>query len=343
MKNLTLVFISPCIKKLTKQRLLLTKSFYLILSVSLLFNSQDLNAQWFNLSNVDGSNGFLINGEAGNSQSGYSVSNAGDFYGDGFDDIVIGAPYADPNGKIDAGITYIVFGKRNRSFSTFNLSGLNGHNGFRILGRNSRELSGYSVSGAGDVNGDGYDDIIIGAPDASPGGRNGAGISYIVYGFPAGPHDTFHLTRLNGGNGFMINGEIGEGADKSGASVSGAGDVNGDGYDDVIIGAPYADSDNKINNGISYVVYGFPTGRHNTFHLSRLNGGNGFRIRGENAHSHSGRSVSGAGDLDNDGYDDVIIGAPYNDPYLRAPNPWHEPTVNAGTSLCGIWFPGKPV
>ena len=100
------------------------------------------------------------------------------------------------------------------------------------------------------------------------------------------------LSALNGRNGFQINGEAA--VDVSGRSVSAAGDVNGDGFDDVIIGAPYADP-NGSNSGASYVVFGKAGGFRAELNLSTLNGDNGFQINGEAQYDQAGRSVSAAG------------------------------------------------
>ena len=88
--------------------------------------------------------------------------------GDGFDDIIIGAFQADPNGNYNAGESYVVFGAASGFGASLDLSSLDGSNGFVINGIDSRDYSGESVSGAGDINGDGFDDIIIGALGADP-------------------------------------------------------------------------------------------------------------------------------------------------------------------------------
>ncbi|MCC5603821.1 integrin alpha [Nostoc favosum] len=122
-----------------------------------------------NLSDLNGTNGFLINGIAALDSSGRSVSNAGDINNDGIDDLIIGADGASPNGNSRAGQSYVVFGVKNLgSGGTFNLSSLNGTNGFFINGIAADDWSGSSVSNAGDINNDGIDDLIIGAQYASP-------------------------------------------------------------------------------------------------------------------------------------------------------------------------------
>ena len=152
------------------------------------------------------------------------------------------------------------------------------------------------ISNAGDVNGDGFDDLIIGA--------RGAGQSYVVFGKSGGFSASINVSTLNGTNGFALN---------SSDSVSSAGDVNGDGFDDLIIGADSANP-NGSSSGQSYVVFGHSGGFSASFNLSTLNGTNGFVLNGINAGDNSGRSVSSAGDVNGDGFDDILIGAPLADP-----------------------------
>ncbi|MBG1271717.1 integrin alpha, partial [Nostoc sp. WHI] len=138
---------------------------------------------FLNLSDLNGTNGFLINGVAPGESSNVSVSNGGDINGDGIDDLIIGAINADPNGNYSAGQSYVVFGGRNLgSGGSLNLSDLNGTNGFLINGIAASDSLGSSVSNGGDINGDGIDDLIIGASNASPNGIGGAGQSYVVFG-----------------------------------------------------------------------------------------------------------------------------------------------------------------
>ena len=251
-----------------------------------------------NLSALDGSNGFVLNGIDGRDYSGRSVSAAGDLNGDGVDDIIIGAFYA--NGR--AGESYVVFGGTGvGSSGRLALSALDGSNGFVLNGIDGDDRSGWSVSAAGDLNGDGVDDIIIGASGAN--GR--AGESYVVFGGTGvGSSGRLDLSALNGSNGFVLNGIDGD--DFSGNSVSAAGDLNGDGVDDIIIGAFYANG----RAGESYVVFGGTgVGSSGRLALSALDGSNGFVLNGIDGDDRSGISVSAAGDLNGDGVDDIIIGA----------------------------------
>ncbi len=305
----------------------------------------------FQLGTTNGENGFTINGVAAGDGSGGSVSAAGDVNGDGIDDLIIGAAAADPNGNINAGSSYVVFGSDTGLPNPFNLANLNNLNGFTINGVAAGDLSGGSVSSAGDVNGDGIDDLIIGAHLATPNGNIEAGSSYVVFGSDTGLPNPLNLSNLNGQNGFTINGVAI--LERSGISVSAAGDINGDGIDDLIIGAHLATPNGKSRAGSSYVVFGSDTGLPNPFNLSNLNGLNGFTINGEAADDFSGGSVSAAGDVNGDGIDDLIIGAIGADPngnsragnsYVvfgsdsRLPNPFNLNNLNGknGFTINGV-------
>ena len=257
------------------------------------------------LSSLNGANGFVLPGVAG-SASGTSVSGAGDINGDGVADLIIGADYANSA----AGASYVVFGKAGiGSTGSLTLSSLNGANGFVLPGVAAYDGSGTSVSGAGDINGDGVADLIIGAYEAN----SFAGASYVVFGKPGiGSTGSLMLSSLNGANGFVLPGVA---SSRSGYSVSGTGDINGDGVADLIIGAQSANS----GAGASYVVFGKPgIGSTGSLTLSSLNGANGFVLPGGGASGGSGHSVSGAGDINGDGVADLIIGAPFGNSTVGA-------------------------
>jgi len=248
------------------------------------------------LSTLNGANGFKLDGEGG--LSGWSVSGLEDINGDEIADLVIGAPYYNNY----AGRSYVVFGGSTVGDSgLLSLSTLNGTSGFKLDGEGEGGLSGTSVSGMGDINGDETADLVIGAYFYN----NYLGRIYVVFGgSTVGDSGLLSLSALNGVNGFKLDGESGS---KSGYSVNGAGDINGDKIVDLIIGAPYY----YDNIGRSYVVFGGSmVSDSGLLSLSALNGTNGFKLNSE-GESYSGWSVSEAGDINGDEIADLLVGAPY--------------------------------
>ena len=266
------------------------------------------------LSSLNGTSGFVINGVDALDSSGWSVSSAGDINGDGIDDLIIGFREGIPTEQSLDSESYVVFGAAGvGSSGTLELSSLNGTNGFVCNGIDDGDRSGLSVSSAGDVNDDGIDDLIIGAPSADPNGQVDAGESYVVFGAAGvGSGGTLELSSLNGTNGFVCNGIDAD--DRCGTTVSSAGDVNDDGIGDLIIGAVNAAPNGQVDAGETYVVFGAAgIGSSGTLELSSLNGTNGFVCNGIDADDRCGWSVSSAGDINGDGIDDLIIGAPSGD------------------------------
>lgn len=265
-----------------------------------------------NVSDLDGSNGFALSANDPNGNGNFVVSNAGDFNGDGIADLLIGVPFADPNGKTNGGETHIVFGAVSGLGASFDLSSLNGINGFTMTAVDGRDESGGSVSSAGDVNGDGYDDIIIGARNADHNSKSNPGESYVVFGSDQGFAPDLDLRSLDGTNGFVIRGV--DAGDESGRAVSSAGDINGDGFDDVMVGALFGRPNRTISAGETYIIYGSDQPFDAILNASDLDGLNGFQVNGIDQEDFSGAAISAAGDINNDGIDDFIIGASGADP-----------------------------
>lgn len=205
-------------------------------------------------------------GNAGD-QLGDAIAVLGDLDGDGQSELAVGAPFADPSGA-SSGLVRVVSGRTGAVLRSF-------------AGLAAGDRLGESVACAGDVDGDGWNDLVAGAPNHDGTGSN-AGMVRVWSGRTGAVLFTWH----------------GDGAgDWFGMSVDGAGDVNGDGRADVIVGAPYGKGSNTANVGEARIFSGLDGSVLRTF-----NSPQGVSVLG--------MSVSGAGDVDRDGFDDVIVGAP---------------------------------
>ena len=208
---------------------------------------------------------------------GYRVSTAGDVNGDGYSDVIVGAPYYS-NGQSIEGKVFVYYGSA---------SGLSVSENWSAESNKIQAFFGWSVNTAGDVNGDGYSDVIVGAPYYS-NGQNSEGMVFVYHGSASG---------LSANANWNTEGNQ---ADASyGNSVSSAGDVNGDGYSDVIIGAPYFNN-GQLDEGKAYVYHGSPSGLSQSANWTN---------ESNQASSRYGFCVSEAGDVNGDGYSDVIVGA----------------------------------
>ncbi|WP_161597046.1 FG-GAP-like repeat-containing protein [Dyadobacter flavalbus] len=215
---------------------------------------------------------------------GASVASAGDVNGDGFSDVIVGAPYYDINGLTNVGAAFLYYGSPMGITTT----------GLVTLHCNQSEsLMGISVASAGDVNDDGFSDVIVGAPfyESDPV-QHEEGAAFIYLGSASGLGNIPATT---------IEGNQTEAA--LGNSVAGAGDVNGDGFSDVIVGAYYYDID-QIDEGVAFIYHGSVIGVDIIADQT---------LQKDQASAEMGYSVAGAGDVDGDGYSDVIVGVPYYD------------------------------
>jgi hypothetical protein len=256
---------------------------------------------------LTGAAGFKITVDSAGDYGAYgasAVASAGDVNGDGFDDLIIGArgfnstPF---NGSITEGAAFVVFGHAGNFGAGLSVSSLNGTNGFRLTGA-SGYSAGLSVAGIGDLNNDGFDDVAV---------NDSMGDGYVVFGKASGFAASQSLGSLTGANGFRIAVET---AGDRISSVADAGDVNGDGIADLIVGVGNS-SATQSSAGSTYVVFGRGGVWGATLNLGALTGANGFALRGVSSSDFSGGSARGAGDVNGDGYDDIIIGAGGADPH----------------------------
>ena len=221
------------------------------------------------------SQGFRIAGLLADSAFGISVSSAGNVNGDGYNDIIIGA--SAENGGTRA--AYVVYG--GPALASFTVSNsMSTNQGFKINGEFFRSYFGTSVSAAGDV------------------GAQGS-LVYIIFGGSA--LDSVTLSSNLGSAGYIITGP--SGSTTFGRSINSTGDVNRDGYSDIIIGN-YQESKSI---GSAYVIFGGANLSNLT--VSSMSSNQGFKISGLTNQSYFGYFVSSAMDMNNDGYDDILIGA----------------------------------
>lgn len=264
---------------------------------------------------------YQVSGTTSNDQFGNAAANAGDVDGDGYDDLIVGAPGAEIAGQIFTGEAFVY-------------SGVNGVLLHHFSGEDTYDLFGSAVSGAGDVNADGFADLVIGAHQADPGASSSTGSVYVYSGATG--------LLLHQFNGTYYHQDFGEG-------VAGLGDFNNDGFDDILIGAApwsyasvasafvYSGADGSLLlqvdapssslefggsvaalgdlDGDSYpdfIVGAYRSYSHHgtAYVYSGATGVLLFEHQGEGASHRFGSSVSGAGDLDGDGVNDYLVGAP---------------------------------
>lgn len=262
-------------------------------------NGVNVGAAYFFPGGAQGLGSISITLYKGNQGFGAAVSDAGDINNDGFDDIIVGAPNYDAPGAPGAGAVFIYTGST---------SGLNNNQPTYVTSGSTGAHLGNSLDNAGDVNGDGYSDIIAGASTFSAGQSN-EGAIFIWHGTGAGITNNAAYNKLIQSD--QVNAALG-------ASVAGAGDANGDSYFDIIAGLPGV-TNGQTNEGAARIYYGSGGGIVSAIYTN---------LEANQSEASFGKSVGGRFDANGDGYDDVVVGAPFFDGQAS----------NGG----GVWvFPGS--
>ena len=260
---------------------------------------------------MNGTRGINVDGTVDLGQAGRSVA-MGDVNGDLLADVIIAAPGIDT--------VYVVSGSTvNTARDNLNLNTLNGGvSGVKIVGPSGIGF-GTQVTSVGDVNADGRDDFLVLAPTAFPvsGGRFG-GAAYVIFGTDNATLQTINVAALNGSNGFLVHGATfvpAFGIYRGLSDAAAAGDVNGDGIDDIVVTQTLVHQ-GFAQVGETFVIYGkagsFADMNNLDLHTG-LNGSNGLRIVGSGSDTNV-TQVSGAGDVNNDGFDDFILSIPFGGP-----------------------------
>jgi hypothetical protein len=251
---------------------------------------------------------------------GKTVASAGDVNGDGYSDVIVGAPGFDAGGEPDEGRAFLYLGSA---------SGLSLAPAWTAEGNQANAWFGWSVASAGDVNGDGYTDVVVGAPQFDAG-ENDEGRAFLYLGSASGLGPTPVWTA-----------EANQANARFGATVASAGDVNGDGHSDVLVGANYFD-DGEANEGRVFLYAGSASGLGSTTLWT---------AEGNQVQAEFGMAVASAGDVNGDGFSDVVVGASYFDNgqtdegcvflYLgSASGPTPTPAWTAESNQAGALFGG---
>ena len=236
-------------------------------------------------------------GEAEGDVSGHAVTGVGDANRDGRDDFLISAPRRS-TGITHTGEVYLLLGRPTVSW-TMRMSLTTGADA-SFIGEAPYDFAGWSVAGAGDVNRDGYGDLLIGSLSSA---AEAVGRTHLILGCPTVSW-TMRVSLTTGADASFV-GEVPYGY--AGQVVAGAGDANADGYDDFLIGAPYA----FTHTGRVYLVHGRPTAGWTTG--MSLTTTSASLFDGAHDFDEFGSGLAGGGDVNADGYDDFLSGAPGND------------------------------
>lgn len=224
-------------------------------------------------SGIDGSALFSFEGNSANSKVGSCVSGAGDVNADGYADFILGGHQEDPNGMTDAGTAWVYSGRNGQLIHQFH-------------GKNDWDWFGFNVSSAGDIDGDNHDDVMIAAIGTDPNGLQSAGTVYVYSGASGALLQQFDGDDLAGWYGW---------------SLCALGDIDADGVNDLAIGSPWIELGGLTQAGLAQVFSG-------------ATGDEIMRFEGQVETGLFGNCISNANDVDGDGVDDVIVGAKWENP-----------------------------
>lgn len=247
----------------------------------------------------------ILTGEAPHDEAGHALAGVGDVNGDGLADLLIGA-WANDAGGEDAGIAYLILGRREQLPATMSLASADA----AFVGEQAGDYAGFAVAGAGDVNGDGLADLLIGATGNAPAGAN-SGAAYVILGRrEADWGNRFSLAEADGKY-------FGQAGQFAAFSLAGGSDLNSDGLDDFLVGSP------RLASGLVWAVFGRREGWGTPLPLHT----NSVAMAGASPGAGAGYSVAAGGDADGDGVEDGLVGA-----WLQAGN---EPELGAAHLLLG--------
>lgn len=268
-----------------------------------------------------------IRGAVGGGVSGLTASAAGDIDADGRGDVLIGARFASPGGDFYAGEAYLVYGSAIAAETSLdgilNISSLTPLQGVVFKGIDEGDLAGDGITRAGDVNGDGVEDIAIGARQASRGASPEVGEVYVLSGArivaEKAADGVFDLSSIAAGEGLTIRGV--DSYAWTGTQVRNAGDIDGDGLAELVVPSVFSVFTSTGRAGDSHLIWGSAMAAKmaigGVIDLAALDPSDGVRLRGATAEDHFGRGAS-MGDMDGDGVIDMMFSATSGDPLGRA-------------------------
>lgn len=260
-----------------------------------------------NLQTLDGSDGFALTTSQTAAILGRAIAGIGDFNDDGIDDMAMSAPRADAPPEYDIGKVYVLFGHGGAFPASISVDAFDGSDGVRIIGAAEDARAGRSLAAAGDFNGDGIADLLIG----SEGDPNVEG-AHVLLGNPNWPAQISLANVAATQRGFNLIGPV---ASDAGYAVADIGDVTGDAWDDILVGAPALPVSGNGNAGRVYLVPGrSATASSTVIDLDTAAGV--LRLDGGGPGHFAGSALAGTGDVNGDGIGDMLIGTPGMNGYV---------------------------